>query len=72
MRSLFRAILMLVLLRSPAGLAFAQMLETGMDRPGGDYSSVSGTPSPGQCQNLCQSDDACRAWTWVKTTWVVQ
>jgi hypothetical protein len=66
MRSLVRAILSVILLLAPASISFAQMLETGIDRPGGDYSSSSGTPSPGQCQNLCQNDGACRAWTWVK------
>ena len=65
-RPLTRLILAVILLCGLTGMALAQMLESGIDRPGGDYSSSSGTSNPGQCQNLCQNDGACRAWTWVK------
>ncbi len=66
MRLLAGVVLTVTLLLGSAGVAYSEMLETGFDRPGGDYSSATGIPKPGQCQDLCQDDDACRSWTWVK------
>ena len=37
------------------------------DLMGSDYSSVSlDTPSPSACENMCASDDKCKAYTYVK------
>ncbi len=49
--------------RSAAGAG----MEQDVDRPGGDYRNfASPTPNPAVCQNACQSESQCRAWTYVK------
>jgi len=47
-------------------LATSQTFMTGVDMPGNDYSSkpISGTAV--DCENMCNADGKCLAWTWVK------
>jgi len=46
------------------------LAELNTDRPGGDYShfdNVNGSDVSARiCQNICQSQDKCKAWTFVK------
>ena len=42
-------------------------LESGFDRPGGDYEVIDlGSSTPTQCFSACAQDDQCLAWTYVK------
>lgn len=66
MRFLARFMFACAILAGFAGIADAQILETGKSRPGKDFSSVVGTPNAAQCGNLCAGQAACKAWTWVK------
>lgn len=41
-------------------------LESGTDRPGGDYTSFLATKNdPAVCRDACASDGKCKAWTYV-------
>lgn len=59
-RSLFVLVLMLL-----PGAAFS--MEWNTDRPGYDFRNFSiRRPSPSACQNACNNDQRCLAWTYVK------
>lgn len=51
-----------------AGTARGQPLEFNIDRPGGDFTSVTlpQASAPQACLSLCNAEAACRAWTFVK------
>jgi hypothetical protein len=59
------AILFSITLLVPSG--YSQTTETNIDRPGMDYKNFNlPSPDPKLCQNSCQQDTACKAWTYVK------
>jgi hypothetical protein len=39
--------------------------EEGFDRPGSDYSTSIQCEGPGDCSQLCENDEKCKAWTYV-------
>lgn len=48
-------------------LAHADTFEVGWDRPGWDYFNYEmNNPREILCQYRCQTDNRCRAWTFVK------
>lgn len=49
-----------------AGFAHAGGLEHNVDRPGGGGYSVPNVGTPQHCQQLCQRDRNCKAFTWVR------
>jgi hypothetical protein len=46
----------------------AQPFENNIDRPGRDFTSVTLPPGsqPQACAELCDADETCRAWTFVR------
>lgn len=44
------------------------VVEANTNRPGSDYTNVTlpGGSAPGACQSLCDADNQCAAWTFVK------
>lgn len=58
---------MAVLLLISITLAVCLAMETNTDRPGMDYSSFDlASANPGLCEQACNSDPNCRAFTFVK------
>lgn len=58
----FAAVCIAVLSFSPA-----EAFETDTDRPGMDYKNFNLTAAdPALCENACNGDAACKAWTYVK------
>ncbi len=59
------------LLLGPANAAERETtVETGIDRPGGDYKSFDLEPSIGgfaPCKAACEADERCHIWTFVKS-----
>ena len=50
-----------------AGPGSAGTFESGIDRPGGDYTSFDlPSANPGLCRQRCADESRCRAWTYVK------
>jgi len=49
-----------------AGIGLAQGLQNNMDRPGGGGWSVPNINTPQHCQQLCNREGRCRAFTWVR------
>lgn len=59
--------LAVLILLSLGGFAHAGTFEGGVDRPGFDYANFQQmSPRAILCQNRCDSDTRCRAWTYVK------
>ncbi len=53
----------------PPGPGTSSSAETGVDRPGQDYKNFELEPSIasfGPCKSACESDAACKAWTYVR------
>lgn len=51
---------------SVGGIAHADTFEIGWDRPGFDYTNFElNNPREILCQYRCQTDNRCRAWTFV-------
>jgi hypothetical protein len=50
------------------GTSGPRAYENNTDRPGGDYTSFNlpAGSSPGQCEQMCDADGQCAAWTFVK------
>ena len=62
--TIFAILFSITLLVSPG---YSQTTETNIDRPGMDYKNFNlPSPDPKLCQNSCQQDTACKAWTYVK------
>lgn len=54
-------------LRVSSGPALRPGMEQNTDRPGGDFRQFAlSSPNPEACQNACNSDRRCRAWTYVR------
>ena len=54
-----------------AGSAFADEVESGVNRRGSDYNNFEMVPTIagfGPCQAACESDTNCKAWTFVKSS----
>jgi hypothetical protein len=47
-------------------------IEFGIDRFGGDYRQLEVPPEPNgrRCQQACENDEKCRAWTYVRPGYV--
>ena len=51
----------------PPSKPFASSLEPGIDIPGSDYRNVVMNDNyPSSCRDVCNKEDRCKAWTWVK------
>lgn len=58
---------LLALFVTVAAAAQAEVIEFGIDRPGGDYNSFGlGKPDPTACKNACEGEPMCQAWTFIK------
>lgn len=46
---------------------FTSSFEPGINLPGSDYRNVAlNDKYPSTCRDLCQKEDRCKSWTWVK------
>lgn len=46
---------------------FSSSFEPGINLPGSDYRNVAMNDNyPSTCRDLCQKEDRCKSWTWVK------
>jgi hypothetical protein len=66
MRVFMKCLLAVGVALGVSGVANAVM-EPGIDRKGGDYTNVTLPPGSGPqtCENLCNADAPCKAWTYV-------
>ena len=62
------ALLLLAAVAGAPAIAAAQSvsMEPNMDRMGGDYKGFTVPPDPERCRAACASDNACKAYTYVK------
>lgn len=49
-----------------SGIAVSNNLEEGYDRPGSDINCVFPIPNANVCQSMCENNDECVAFTWVR------
>lgn len=52
--------------RAPGTRLNSETFMAGVDMPGNDYSNKPISGNAVDCQNICNADGSCLAWTWVK------
>ncbi|KAB2863892.1 MAG: hypothetical protein F9K43_18530, partial [Bauldia sp.] len=67
MRGMFRLLFMVVAVAGFVGAAASAPMEPNTDRPGADFTSFNlpAGSNPAQCQQMCEADGQCKAWTFV-------
>lgn len=55
-----------------SGIAVSNNLEEGYDRPGSDINCLFPIPNANVCQSMCDNNDDCVAFTWVRPQAIMQ